>query len=179
MARGRGGKGLALVVLVVVCGIGTSVLLLVTLTSQDTGTSVPGPDKAKTTNRVQPDPTQPRRLVVAGSDGYAVVMNPDGSSYLEAPDGKQTQLTEPGRLEDDAAEKAVARKLEEVRPKKQGLGQLVVTDTGIVDIPRDAVVTLIGRDKVVTHEPDGTSRVYFVDGRVVPQARGDKSGRNP
>lgn len=182
MARGRGGKGLALVVLVAVCGIGTSVLLLVTLASHDPGAPPPGPQErppATTPTRASPAPPQPRRLTVAGSDGYAVVMNPDGSSYLEAPDGKRTELTGPGRAEDDAAEKAVTKKLEEARPRKQGVGQLVVTDTGVVDIPRDAIVTLVGRDKVVTHEPDGTSRVYFVDGRVVRQARGERSGRTP
>lgn len=118
-------------------------------------------------------------MTVAGNEGYAVVMNPDGSSYLEAPDGKRTELTKPGRPDDDAAEKAVTKKLEEVRPKKVGIGQLIVTDTGVVDIPKDAIVTFVGRDKVVTHEPDGTSNVYFVDGRVVRQARGDKSGRTP
>lgn len=130
---------------------------------------VPPPKK-----EVAPPPKSgPRRLKVAGQDGYFIVIEADGSSVMEAPDGTKTVLTGPAAKNEDA-EAAIVKKLEDARPKRAGLGQLVVTDTGIIDIPKDAVVTFIGRDKVVTHDPDGTSVVYFVDGRVVQQARGER-----
>lgn len=178
MARG-GRNGFMLVVGMTVIGLGTSVLLLVTFVSHDPVTVLPAEEKTRlNTPDTDAPPVRPRRLKVAGSDGYAVIVNPDGSSYLEAPDGRQTELAGPGQAEENTA-KIIERKLSEPRPKKEGLGLLIVTDTGVVDVPKDAVITFVGRDKVVTHSPDGTSKVYFVDGRVVSQARGEHNGRTP
>ena len=89
MARGSG-KGLALVIGTAVCGVGTAVLLLVTFAAPDGPPAPAEPADAPATKAAKAaDPTDtkagpaPRRLTVAGSEGYAVVMNPDGSSYLE------------------------------------------------------------------------------------------------
>jgi hypothetical protein len=183
MARNR--TGLFLVVFVSLLCIGGATGLILLAINQPIEPATPETrEEPKPEPKIEPKPLPPReaapapkagprRLKVAGQEGYYVVIEPDGSSVMEAPDGKKTFLTGPVS-KDELPEDAIVKKLEETSPKRVGLGQLVVTDTGIVDIPKDAVVTLIGRDKVVTHGPDGTSVVYFVDGRVVRQARGQR-----
>ena len=74
-------------------------------------------------------------------------MNPDGSIDATEPDGKLLSLMSPD------------------------LGQLVVCDTGVVAIPKNSVVTFIGRDKVVVLNPDGSSTVFNTDGRVEQRVR--------
>lgn len=107
----------------------------------------------------------PRRYPVAGRVGYHVVIEKDGSSVLETPEGVRTKLSEAeARLPEPKPEPE--RKLP-ARPP----GQLVVCERGVVDVPQGAVITLVADDKVVTHEPDGTSVTYFVDGRVVRRDR--------
>ena len=65
---------------------------------------------------------QPRRLPVAGLDGYYITVNPDGSSYMEEPGGKRTPLADAGGLpltEDVIAKRATERiaKLPRRRPE--------------------------------------------------------------
>lgn len=176
--------GLFLVVFVALLCVGTAAGLILLAVTQpvDPVTESKEKEEPKVEPKLVPPPKKevapppkagPRRLKVAGQEGYFIVIEADGSSAMEAPDGTKTVLTGPASKDEDT-ESAIVKKLEETRPKRAGLGQLVVTDTGIIDIPKDAVVTFIGRDKVVTHDPDGTSVVYFVDGRVVRQARGER-----
>ena len=55
------------------------------------------------------------------------------------------------------------------------MDQLIVCDKGVISVPQDAVITLIGEDRVVTHNPDGTSVVYFVNGRAETRGQGNKA----
>jgi hypothetical protein len=59
---------------------------------------------------------------------------------------------------------------------KKAVGRLVVLEQGIVDLPVGAVVTFLGKDKAVTHDPDGSSVTYYVDGRVERRERFEKQG---
>lgn len=118
-----------------------------------------------------PAEEQPRRVPVAGSDGYTVVLNPDGTSYLEGPDGKKTQLVDrtfartPSEKE---LEERIRKRLQRPAPapRKAAVGQLVVLDEGVVDVPRDALITYTGPDRLVALTPDGTATVYWADGRT-------------
>lgn len=179
----RRARGFSVVVALFVLSVGAAAALLAVLAAPTPDGHEPAPpeyaapdDPPGGTGTGVAEAVGPRRLGVAGRPGHAVVMLPDGSSYLETPDGTRTQLTGPQQAEADA--EAAARRVEAARGPRRP-GQLVVTETGVVDVPADAVITLIGRDKVVTHEPDGTSKVYFCDGRVVSQARGERADRAP
>jgi hypothetical protein len=119
-------------------------------------------EEVKQPSRKQEAPT--RRVPVAGRKGHWVVFEPDGSSYLEAPDGTRTRLA--SAAEGPPPPPPPQRATPERRP-----GQLVVCDEGVVDVPKNAVITLVAADKVVTHEPDGSSVTYFTDGRVERRGR--------
>ena len=105
-----------------------------------------------------------QRISVAGQPGYFIVVQEDGASYLEGPDGKKIrQLADASPRE----EIRVPQKLiTNVLPKRSSLGQLIVCDKGVVDVPVEAVITFIGVDRVVTHNPDGTSVIYHTDGKI-------------
>jgi hypothetical protein len=124
---------------------------------------------------VPPLATGPRRMKVAGREGYWVVILQDGSSYLEGPDGKKETLAEAGPA-------LVTPKPKVTLPAPlKPVGQLVVCDDGVVDVPLGAVITLIGKDKVVTHTEDGSSVVYYTDGRVEQRGRPERTevGKKP
>jgi len=162
--------GPAVVTVTTVAAVSSGVALVLLL-----GTDGPPDQPNPATPVSQPTPggvvsPGPRRLPVAGSDGFYVVVMPDGSSYLESPTGQKKKLADGGPDEDDVSAR-VERKVTAPPKKRRGPGQLVVTDSGVVEVPQDAIITLVGRDKVVTHAPDGTSVTYYVDGRVEPFAR--------
>lgn len=139
---------------------------------------------ADITQLLQPVPSaqagkrnQTRRMPVAGAPGFFIVVNPDGTSYLEKPSGQRQVLV-------DAAQAAVPdpgtlalrvkEKMEEVsRPKpKTEIGQLVVLDRGVVDVPKGAVITFTGPDRAVVLNEDGiSSTVFHSDGRVERRER--------
>lgn len=167
-------------VVTVVCGF---VTLMVTFAQQDGGTQEAGDTKQATEQQQGPAPAGPtkpetavaRRVPVSGAAGFFVVINPDGSSYMEAPDGKQTKLTDPDPAtapDDSVVDKVVGRMTTPLR--KTEVGQLIVCDRGVVDVPKGAIITFVGTDKVVTHNPDGSSTAYFTDGRVVQRDRTDR-----
>lgn len=121
----------------------------------------------------------PRRYAVSGAAGFFVVINQDGSSYMEKPDGSRQQLAEAGSMDQGVrAEAAVTRALERAQqaPAKATVGQLVVCDTGVVDVPMDAVITFVGSDKVVTLNQDGSSTAYYTSGRIEQR---DRQTRRP
>lgn len=119
----------------------------------------------------------PRRLPVAGAPGFYVVVNPDGTSYLERPDGVRQVLVDSllARTPDPReVERRIRAKMEAAdRPKaKRELGQVIVLDKGVVDVPKGAVVTFVGSDRAVVLDDDGvSSTVYHADGRVEKRDR--------
>ena len=167
----RNTKGLRIVVCIVAMSIIISAMMLLLLSSTDTMQEIPTQQKELKKTLLVPD--VPKRIPVAGVDGYEIVVYKDGSSYIEGPEGKKTQLTAPAIPD---IESKIERKLQTIKPKRTALGQLIVTDLGVVDVPNDAVITFIGRDKVVTHDQDGTSVTYYVNGRIERHVRGDRLG---
>ena len=167
---------------VVLLGIAGGITLVATLAQPDGGvsssdeesTSGPREEKGATAGTA----TRPKRMAIGGAPGYFVVVNPDGSSYMESPDGKRTQLADADptakTVSDDAVKGVVDRMA--APPKKTEIGQLVVCDKGVVDVPKGAVITYVGDDKVVTVNPvDGSSVVYFTDGKVTRRDRVERA----
>lgn len=115
----------------------------------------------------------PRRLPVAGLEGYFITVNPDGSSYMEEPGGKKTPLADAGGppTAEDVVVKRASERIAKLPQKRTGIGQLIVLDKGVIDVPKDAIITYTGPDKVVTHEADGSSTVYHVSGKVEHRER--------
>lgn len=127
-----------------------------------------------------------RRLPVAGAAGFFVVINADGTSYLESPTGKQAlvsaDFTMPPSAEQALAARLAARANRPTEaPRKARLEQLVVLDHGVVDVPRGATITLVTADYLVVLNQDGTSTVYYVDGRSEVRGRQEttRAGRGP
>lgn len=168
MARRRDDSGMNMVAIVLVALVVVAVGLGLALSSpqQEKGREEEVKDRPQDTEvKVPAEGEKPKRLAVANAPGYFVVIEPDGSSYMETPDGKRTKLTGP-TPKFDAVIKAVTSP--RATPMKKEVGQLVVCDSGVVDVPRDAVITFIGPDKVVTLDPaDGSSSAYYTDGRIV------------
>lgn len=190
MTRRRGGRrtfwaSLCLLVL----GVGGAVALAACLAQPGRpGEGRPGPAAApvvRQTPRMADMPkevTNPvagtRRLKVGGADGFYVVINPDGSSVLEGPGGQRTPLAGAGELSQPRPPGVVDRVGKGLKPpvppKKKEVGQLVVCDLGVIDVPTDSVITFVGRDKVVTHDPSGASVVYHVGGGVERRGRAER-----
>lgn len=117
----------------------------------------------------------PRRIAVTGAPGFFVVIGPDGASYIESPDGARKKLADADRgPEKVSSEPVFSKVMKRLEQKKAGLGQLVVCDEGVVDVPKGAIITFVGKDKVVTHNADGSSTVYFTDGRIVQRDRKER-----
>ena len=120
-----------------------------------------------------------RRLPVAGAAGYFVVIAQDGSSQLERPDGTSTPLLE-ARSSSESPESPRPRIVECARAP-EGWPAHQILDTGVVDVPRDAVITYTGRDYVVVNLGNGVSMVRHADGRterrgpLVPMPSPEKS----
>lgn len=116
---------------------------------------------------------QTRRVPVTGASGFFIIIEPDGSTFMEDADGKRTQLTNADPKEapniDDTVS-SIMNRIDAV-PKKTAIGELIVCDKGIVDVPKGSIITFIGPDKVVTHSNDGASVTYFTDGRIVRRSR--------
>lgn len=173
------GRSAALLVFLGLCGLAACVGLVAFLAVPDSGSppvgskdgpipiakNEPPPVAAKPVE--PPAPPGPKRMPVGGQEGFFVVINLDGSSYLEAPDGTKTKLAEAGPVLIPPREVVVGP------PPRKPIGQLVVCDAGVVDVPRDAVITLIGKDKVVTHDESGAT-TYYTDGRVERRSRLDR-----
>jgi hypothetical protein len=123
----------------------------------------------------------PRRLPVAGARGWWAVLYEDGSSFLEGPDGQRKQLTEPGPVPQPAAGaggNGQGWSGKGPAGPARTPGRLIVCDDGVVDVPVDAVITFIGRDRVVTLDPhDGSSTIYHTDGRVERRGRAERRPR--
>lgn len=117
------------------------------------------PNKGPTSDHT---PIGPKRMPVSGLPKHFIVVYLDGSSYLEYPDGRTEKLTDPGTTpvpEDPLARKPIPKP----DPK---LEKLIVLDKGVVNIPKDSIITFIGADRVITHDSSGSSTTYFVDGRI-------------
>lgn len=146
--------------------------------------SLPKPPTAVATNSLPfapfevpgsllPGDGKPRRLPVTGAAGYVVVLNPDGTSYLEGPKGDKTQLVDrtfakmPSERElEERIRKRLLRPTPATPKREAVVGQLVVLDEGVIDVPQDALVTYTGPDRLVALNPDGTATVYWADGRT-------------
>lgn len=151
--------------------LGASALLL---SLAQPGTAPLPPEVRKTVQPGSVDPV-PRRLAVGGAPGFFVVIQPDGSSYLEKPDGTKNPLTFATPNLPSLVEKT-AKQLTAPRKIKTGISQLIVCDSGVVDVPAGAIITYIGKDKVVTVDTqDGSSVIYYTDGRVERHARTERS----
>jgi hypothetical protein len=136
---------------------------------------VPEPEK-------EPAPPRPRRIPVGGAPGSFVVLMPDGTSYLEAADGSRQQLVDKTFLEQPSKEEIVERLVSRLRESKRpaaraGPGQLVVLDRGVVEIPKDAQITLVEKDRLVALGDDGSSTVYHADGRTEVRERGQAASK--
>ncbi len=114
-----------------------------------------------------------RRLPVAGTSGYTVILRPDGFSELEAPDGTRTLLTEASHsTATDSIDLArITARLNRKVPRRAEDGQLIVLEKGVVDVPKEAMIVYIGPDYLVTRDEAGDSIAYHVDGRVERRAR--------
>lgn len=114
----------------------------------------------------------PRRVPIAGAAEHSIVIYPDGSSYLEGPEGLRKQLSGPTSGDAQTVADEIARRLDKAPPKKQGLRQLVVCERGAVNLPDDAVITFVGSDCVVAINPkSGIAAVYYIDGRIEQRNR--------
>jgi hypothetical protein len=118
-------------------------------------------------------PVQPQRFPVAGAAGFFVVLNTDGSSSLEDPTGKVIKLADANTRtpETELAARLLANATGSRPDVKTTVGQLIVLEQGVVDVPKDALITFMDKDKLVVLAKDGTSTVYHVDGRVEPRER--------
>lgn len=79
-----------------------------------------------------PVPSPPRSFTVE-ADGSVIVYRRDGSTTVYAANGRA----------------------------RVGY-RLLVLDRGVVEVPEDAIVTYMGRDKVVALAPDGSAWVYEI-----------------
>lgn len=124
-------------------------------------------------------PAEPRRMPLAGMPGYTVVVMPDGASYLEDPAGRRTRLAD---AEDGPADGApgpavdrLASRLSRRAERKLEDGVLVVLDRGVVDIPKDAIITFQGADYLVIRDGAGGFWTYHADGRVARREPGKET----
>jgi len=112
-----------------------------------------------------------RRLPVAGFKDHFVVIDPDGTSYLEAPAGR-TQLVDSTFAKTPDEQVLLAKLLRRLDPSSTQPaapaepGSLVILDAGVVGVPRDALITYTDATKLVAMNPDGTATVYYADGRT-------------
>lgn len=113
-------------------------------------------------------PAADERLPVAGSPGYYVVVV-DGAAYLENPDGDRSLLAK--QLMPAPAPQLFPKLLMPQPAAAGGSGRLIVLDTGIVEVPKTGVITLIEKDYLVLHHADGTATAHYTDGRVVARKR--------
>lgn len=126
---------------------------------------------------VVPPPVVPQRFPVSGAAGFFVILNADGSSSLEDPSGKIVKLADANKQtpETELASRLLAN-VKNPRPDtKTAVGQLIVLEEGVVDVPKDALITFMDKDKLVVLATDGTSTVYHVDGRVERRERKPKA----
>jgi hypothetical protein len=175
MGQGRTGPSF-LVIAVVVLGVAAMAAVFVfkadlTATPRPQGEGTP-PSKeipVVAQKSSQPPADESRRVPVAGQEGYFVVFMQDGTSYLEAPDGKKTQLVDAAFARRPDPDRVAARLAAKLAPKdkdKREPGQLIVLDEGVVDVPKDAQITLIEKDRLVVMNGDGSSTVYYADGKT-------------
>jgi hypothetical protein len=113
------------------------------------------------------------RFPVRGSDGYVLLVDPDGSVYVDGPEGKRLLLPP------TPAAKEVKGKKEETAPVRRPLGRFAVLDKGLVELPAEGVVVFTGPDHVVVASMDGLATAYFTDGRAEVRGRGDLKGAKP
>lgn len=118
-------------------------------------------------------PTGPRRLPIGGSDSHHLVVESNGATYLVAPDGTR-KLIVPARGPDLTAITEAKVKNKITPERRSELGQLIVCDEGVVDVPKDAVITFVGKDRVTVLNLDGSSTNYFVNGRSEHWSRDQK-----
>lgn len=176
---GTPNRGGFLAVLVMVLGVAAIVCVFVfkadfVATPKPQGEGKPpskeSPPVVKDASQPPPAAPEPRRVPVAGQDGYFVVFMPDGTSYLEAPDGKKTQLVDAAFASRPDPDRLAARLAAKLAPKdgdkRREPGQLIVLDEGVVDVPKGAQITLIEKDRLVVMNGDGSSTVYYADGKT-------------
>lgn len=121
-------------------------------------------------------PTGPfAKTPVSGAPGYFVVQRPDGSGFLEGPDGKQQPLRSPV-TDSPNLEKRVADKIADAPQVKRDVKpeNLFFLEKGVVAVPTGGIVTFADKDHVVVLE-DGSTVVYYTDGRREVRERRSKS----
>ena len=111
-------------------------------------------------------PSPLKKVPVGGAAGYHVVLAPDGTGYLEGPDGARQPLPQPPVLpEAPALEKRVAAAVDSGKPSGPVKTEnLYFLTQGVVAVPPGGIVTFVGKDHVVVLEDAGTV-VYYADGR--------------
>ena len=113
----------------------------------------------------------PRRFPIAGSSGRWLVLENDGSAWIEDGEGKRDKLdTSSAPAISSAAITAKYRRLTPAEAPKQK-GELVVLERGVVEIAADEIITLLDEDRVVTRNSAGETSVYHADGRVERRER--------
>lgn len=155
-------------------GVTTAIGLLFMLTNEPS--TIAENDTADiTTEFVGPPPpppevaeVSPRRLPIGGTGNYMAI-EPDGSAYLVSSDGTRSQVMNPTPRPIPPTVTGRATMPQRI------IGQIIVCDTGLVDVPKNAIVTYVGRDRVTILNDDGSSTTYFVDGHSEHWARDQKT----
>lgn len=109
------------------------------------------------------EPDKPKKIEIAGLPDHYILLYKDGLAELVKPDGTKTVITTP-----EPDEKVIPIP----KPPAPKLEQLIVTEEGIVNVPKGAIITGIEKGSVTTYNPkDGSVIIYFANGRVETKTR--------
>jgi len=124
----------------------------------------------------------PNSLSVVGSQGQRIMFEEDGVWLTDANGDRRRIANKPEDMAvNDSIEEKIRDKLLQVAAKKKkniAPGVLIVLDEGIVEIPKDSVVTWQGKSKLTCIHADGTVSSYYADGRVIPQENSTRLGKD-
>jgi hypothetical protein len=100
-----------------------------------------------------------KRLPIAGSPGKWLLVRADNSSAIVDEQGNVTEINDSELVQNGKLLAVIGDK------------QVVVTPSGLVAVPKNAIVTFVGKDRVVTHRDNCESVVYTTDGKTQKHSR--------